>query len=394
MEAESGIVWKAAAIACSLLVFVDAALESFADSVGGMRTLPIALVFAVMLLVCAAKPIGGSIALGIVWCVVFPMPVNLSMGLSLLIVLPLVTLSYHRAWWGMTLAAAVTVSRIAQLTWQSGVTGRSLSSDLARSLPWIIMPSVACVGIGVALKWLHRERQWAADDRRRLESLELAARLHDSTTNDLSYLIMCIDKLLAERHTDMGISDLSLMREVAQRALDQTHEVIAVLADDDVSRLDSDRLKTEPTKERTSCDAFAWMNDELDRRRKELSALGFHGETIMVDSPVDLNRVDEATMRLLHTLLREIFANISKHADPERGYVVAVSANGDYAHVSVADAPAADRCPSSEPTALGMGFGLPHLRQLIEEQGGTVRIRDEEGYWSLSAKIPLSHTVP
>ena len=394
---ESGSGERVAAIACALLVTADTILELFTGPVFDVRTLYAGFFVAILLLVCAVRPFEGNIALGVAWCVIFPLPIDLSMSVSLVIGLPLIVLTYRYVWWGVALSGAVTVSRIVQLAAQYWLPDRAGAWAVVSALPWIIMPTLACVGFGLLLKWRRSEEQREAEARRRAESLDLAARLHDATTNDLSYLIMSIDKLIAEKPLDADSVDLPMLREVAQRALDQTHDVIAVLSGQRPhTSQDAPRLRMDAGDRGRDTAPSNWLNKEAERHHKELAALGFQGEVIMPDSKALPAHWDQATAQLVSAFIKETFANIAKHADRERGYVFAAYTYQNCLRISVADVvtgtgDTSQDSSSSSSSSLGIGFGLAHLKQLIVQQGGWLRIRQENGYWSCLANIPIYH---
>lgn len=392
----SGQSWsgeKLVALACAFCVSADTVIESYTGPVQDDRTLWMGLLFAILLLVCVVCPFDGNIMVGIAWCVIFPMPVDLPMSVSVVIAEPLIVLSYQRTWCGIALAIVVTASRTAQLVWQHGLPDSLNIKGMTSVLPWIVMPSLACVGIGLLLNWHHQEGQRESEARNRAKSLDLAARLHDATTNDLSYLMMSIDKLMSENPSQGDSMGLPQLREVARRALDQTHDVIAILSsqDDEASR--TREFHQHVVNEGAVPDRMDQFGVEVERHRRKVAVLGFQGEVIVTDPYDLLNRLDEGTAQLVRSLLEETFANIAKHADCRQGYVFAMQVRSDGLYASVADVSAdevADR--STESTkALGMGFGLSHLRRMIGQKGGWLRTREEDGYWSCLAYIPIYH---
>lgn len=392
----SGHSWsgeKLVALTCAFCVSADTIIESYTGPVQDDRTLWIGLLFAILLLVCAVCPFDGNIMVGIAWCAIFPMPVDLPMSVSVVIAEPLIVLSYQRTWCGIALAIVVTASRTAQLVWQHGLSDRLNLKGMTSVLPWIMMPSLTCLGIGLLLNWHHREGQRESEARNRAKSLDLAARLHDATTNDLSYLMMSIDKLMSENPSQGDSMGLPQLREVARRALDQTHDVIAILSsqDDEASRIGE--LHQHVVNEGAVPDRMDQFGVEIERHRRKVAALGFQGEVIVTDPHDLLNRLDEGTAQLVRSLMEETFANIAKHADRRQGYVFAMQVRSDGLYVSVADVSAdevADESTESTKT-LGMGFGLSHLRRMIGQKGGWLRTREEDGYWSCLAYIPIYH---
>lgn len=399
---------RVAMLTCTLLAAVDSVIELFAAPVFDWRTAVVEAVLLVAMAAGIARPVAGNVLLGVAWCVAFPLPVGLSMSLSVVIALPLVVLSYRRTAWGIALMVAAMASRIVQLCSLDAFPDRPMWWRVLTVMPWLAMPLVVPVMAGVLLRWRRIRRQRAAEARRRAEAMGVAARLHDSTTNELSYLIMDIDHLLGTPGTEASVADsLRRMRATAGRALEQTHAVIAMLRESSadtggVGGAGDDSLRESPASVSSGEDAGAVsargradsVRGLVDRCRRDAAALGITGETVVTDPRWCLDRLDAATGELIHAVIRELFANIMKHAKPAAGYVVAVAVGLDEVCVSCADVPQRDVggddvAAQNNRGGLGMGFGLDHLRASVEARGGRFEVRDDAGYWSCVITVPL-----
>ena len=395
-------------LACTLLAAIDSAIELFAAPVFDWRTAVAEVVLLAAMAAGIARPVAGSVLLGVTWCVAFPLPVGLSMSLSVVIALPLVVLSYRRTVWGIALMGAAMASRIVQLCSLDAFPDRPMWWRVLTVMPWLAMPLVVPVMAGVLLRWRRIRRQRAAEARRRTEAMGVAARLHDSTTNELSYLIMDIDHLLGTPEAGATVADsLRRMRATAGRALEQTHAVIAMLREGSadtggVVGAGDDSLREGPASVSSGEGAGAVsargradsVRGLVDRCRRDAAALGIAGETVVTDPRWCLDRLDAATGELIRAVIRELFANIMKHANPAAGYVVAVTAGLDKVCVSCADVPQRDVGGNDVATqnnrgGLGMGFGLDHLRASVEARGGRFEVRDDAGYWSCAVTVPF-----
>ena len=395
-------------LACTLLAAIDSAIELFAAPVFDWRTAVAEAVLLAAMAAGIARPVAGSVLLGVTWCVAFPLPVGLSMSLSVVIALPLVVLSYRRTVWGIALMGAAMASRIVQLCSLDAFPDRPMWWRVLTVMPWLAMPLVVPVMAGVLLRWRRIRRQRAAEARRRTEAMGVAARLHDSTTNELSYLIMDIDHLLGTPEAGATVADsLRRMRATAGRALEQTHAVIAMLREGSadtggVVGAGDDSLREGPASVSSGEGAGAVsargradsVRGLVDRCRRDAAALGIVGETVVTDPRWCLDRLDAATGELIRAVIRELFANIMKHANPAAGYVVAVTAGLDKVCVSCADVPQRDVGGNDVATqnnrgGLGMGFGLDHLRASAEARGGRFEVRDDAGYWSCAVTVPF-----
>ena len=395
-------------LACTLLAAIDSAIELSAAPVFDWRTAVAEAVLLAAMAAGIARPVAGSVLLGVTWCVAFPLPVGLSMSLSVVIALPLVVLSYRRTVWGIALMGAAMASRIVQLCSLDAFPDRPMWWRVLTVMPWLAMPLVVPVMAGVLLRWRRIRRQRAAEARRRTEAMGVAARLHDSTTNELSYLIMDIDHLLGTPEAGATVADsLRRMRATAGRALEQTHAVIAMLREGSadtggVVGAGDDSLREGPASVSSGEGAGAVsargradsVRGLVDRCRRDAAALGIAGETVVTDPRWCLDRLDAATGELIRAVIRELFANIMKHANPAAGYVVAVTAGLDKVCVSCADVPQRDVGGNDVATqnnrgGLGMGFGLDHLRASVEARGGRFEVRDDAGYWSCAVTVPF-----
>ncbi|MBW3094381.1 hypothetical protein KIH75_03245 [Bifidobacterium sp. 64T4] len=391
-------------LVCTLLTAIDSAIELFAAPVPDWHTPVIEAVLLTVMAVNIACPVAGSVLLGVAWCVAFPMPISLSMSLSVVIVLPLIVLSYRRTAWGVTLMAAAMVSRIVQLRVQGAFTNRPMWWRVLTATPWLVMPFVIPVMAGVLLRWWHIRRRRAEEASRRAEAMAMAARLHDSTTNELSYLIMDIDHFLQMPELGAQTSDtLRRMRATAGRALKQTHDVIAMLRDGSIGTAemcdDSPRgslpyasskegAEAMPTRHRT--DSVRYL---VERYQRDAATLGMTGETVVTDSRGILDHADAALGGLIRAVIQEMFANIMKHAEPAAGYVLAVAVSIDEVCISCADVPRRDGnerdAAHDDCECLGMGFGIDHLRVSVEARGGRVEIHGDAGHWSCMMILPL-----
>lgn len=124
---------------------------------------------------------------------------------------------------------------------------------------------------------------------------------------------------------------------------------------------------------------------QIERTQQSRLELSGHEGAILIPEMIPGND-DADIVRLLIGLVRELCANISKHADARFGYVLTVEAllNKYVVRLRDADAVNAD-------TASG-GTGLSRFRAQLAERGGELQIvvREENGirWWSTEACIP------
>ena len=92
----------------------------------------------------------------------------------------------------------------------------------------VMVLAVGCLLAGVAARWNHERgmAQAELDHRRRRE--RAARDIHDYVSNDLAYLILRLDKDIADDHAP-SVEELRELRKVAVGALNRTHQVIDVM---------------------------------------------------------------------------------------------------------------------------------------------------------------------
>ncbi|KAA8823828.1 2CS histidine protein kinase [Bifidobacterium reuteri] len=92
----------------------------------------------------------------------------------------------------------------------------------------VIVLAVCCLLAGVAARWNH-ERGMAQAELEHRRRRERAARdIHDYVSNDLAYLILRLDKDIADGHAPSA-EELQELRQMAIGALNRTHQVIDVM---------------------------------------------------------------------------------------------------------------------------------------------------------------------
>lgn len=92
----------------------------------------------------------------------------------------------------------------------------------------VIVLAVGCLLAGVAARWNH-ERGMAQAELEHRRRRERAARdIHDYVSNDLAYLILRLDKDIADDYSP-SVEELQELRKVAVGALNRTHQVIDVM---------------------------------------------------------------------------------------------------------------------------------------------------------------------
>lgn len=252
--------------------------------------------------------------------------------------------------------------------------------------------------LGRALSWSEkttRKRFEAAQNKNRLQELESRARIadaiHDAVTGDLSAAAF-----VAQRHVG-GVSDSPSaaatgpvsaadaedwrqINEYVLSALTNVHRVI-------------DELNMDATVLPGDADGEALANllrttmDDGDRR---LRKLGF-AITSIRHCAGGKPSASRETAELANNLLREIYANIARHAAP-----------GSKIDLSVMLRPNAIEITQINPMKEGIagadwhdnelpgGHGLASFKKQLESHQGTLTTSTQDGSWTLFAYIPVT----
>lgn len=255
--------------------------------------------------------------------------------------------------------------------------------------------------LGRALSWSEkttRKRFEAAQNKNRLQELESRARIadaiHDAVTGDLSAAAF-----VAQRHVD-GVSgspsvaaggpvsaadaadaeDWRQINEYILFALTNVHRVI------DELNMDATVLPGDADGEALANLLRATMDDGDRRLRK----LGFEITSIWHCAGGKPSASRE-TAELVNNLLREIYANIARHAAP-----------GSKVDLSVMLRPNAIEITQINPMKEGIagadghdnelpgGHGLASFKKQLESHQGTLTASAQDGSWTLFAYIPVT----
>lgn len=243
-----------------------------------------------------------------------------------------------------------------------------------------------------------RERdQWERDQRLRRD--QVVHQLHDDVANRLSYVLLRFQR--DERDDRDGRDggrpdrDQEMVQDVRD-ALDSTRRAVHVLSGNEGADAAGpgvgDPADPSGASGGSVCDETSWgaLRALVTAESARLERIGFTGTVVMPQSvPTGLGRAD---LTMAASFLKECFANIAKHADPERGYALGVSGRAEGIVVSLADTPkragahGADRDRSAEGASTGRG--LAYYRDFAERRGGSLTIEEDAGNWSMTALFP------
>lgn len=245
----------------------------------------------------------------------------------------------------------------------------------------LILLGFFTLATGAGIAWGAHQRRTEREQRRISQTyqrnvLRVTDRLHNSVANDLVYL----DRVLAGGNLDAG--EIEQARGVLSSALGKVHQVIDELAIGRTVNADVPLHSRQEEELRRLCSAW-------DRK---LADAAFTGVSLM-DEGIDLTWMSREAVDAVAVMVDEIYGNILKHADPDSGYCVSLTDNGNRLEISVAYTPA-------DPTQNGghQGTGITRCRRLAGELQGRLDVSEDEHQWSMTITIlhpdvPVNHLL-
>lgn len=340
--------------------------------------------------------------------------------LSLLAIASLTTITVHRPAAGVICGAAYAI--LMMLDGHLNPVG-SMGGGSAYTFSGFIAAAVA-IGYCIRVTMQHDAEQRIHAEMRR--NMRIARELHDHTTNDLSDIILLINRNTSENgrgdgHGDAATTqpaniitreDLTTIRTIAADALRHTRGVIRTLEQNVDSPHASSRCRTihddhRPSHRGTGHDGTDRggtghgesipLDTLIPRYRRRLERLGYHGEVIVLGNPAMLR---DEPRSLTEDLLRELFANIVKHADPNEEYTMMIAVTDRQCTIDMSDSPLprpSYKSHDQERIAhIGMRSGLHRYREILNRMGGTLTVGSSGNGspWTLHASIPIDADSP
>ena len=330
-----------------------------------------------VLITLAASPHLGSIAVAAVIAIdcIAPIPYPSSMVFAGMVALAYV--SYARSAQGLVMAVLLAALSLVSM-WLYPQSALRAGGGYGFALIYLL-----CSAIGIMYRINEMRTVQLLQNTVLLGNAKVAQHLHDFTTNDLSDIILLIDRERRDGAPDQrrpSPQTLGTIRDLATDALGQTRRAIVTL-----------EQPYERPKERQSAgtELEQTLFELIDEQQDLLESLGFHGTVVIPDH--HLRIADPRDGRLVLGFLKELFGNVSRHADPARGYTVVISADDGWLTITVSDSPIAGgdgNPPEQLPT--GMGSGLARYRAAIEARNGTWSLENLDNQWTLGVHIPLA----
>lgn len=207
----------------------------------------------------------------------------------------------------------------------------------------------------------------------KIKELELkeniSINLHDSITNQLSYIILLAETKINE-NTEQS-STYSMIERSAQSALQSTHQIINMLIDGNSN----------------STNSIQWVEKihELTvQYTDKLAAINIHGKTsIQWAGIASLSREQQS---YVFSLLEEIYFNILKHCTKQCEYFITVKKIDDLVCINEMNTIDAGKKPLP---IFQSGRGLASRKKQIEAFDGTLEFGQENMIWTLHARMPV-----
>ncbi len=270
----------------------------------------------------------------------------------------------------------------AYLIIQTYVCGMSAGNNVA-----IIAMFGLCVLLGRGLRWrenLSRERLEAIKTKSRLAEIEnkgqISDAIHDAVTGDLSAAAFITQRHLAnEGSFASSASDQEDWRQVNEYILSALTSVHSVI----------DELNAKPqTVVKSDADGDALvklLSASMEKGDARMRRLGFN-MTSVCHTAGGVPSASREVSELVDGLLREVYANIARHAEPGCTVDLSVMFKPNAIEITqinaVKSGDGVDELPG--------GHGLDAFRKQLESHHGTIATTSRNGEWTLFAYLPVT----
>jgi signal transduction histidine kinase len=173
--------------------------------------------------------------------------------------------------------------------------------------------------------------------------------------------------------------ELEQISRAATEALTDARTIISAMH---AAHVDDNGHATPPVGKRVDIN-FGELGRTHDER---LAKTGIIGTTII--GAVLPRRLPRESGIVVLAALDEIYSNIMKHADHEKGYCVTISSANMQLHITVADTPAVEQADAP----LSAGSGIAQCERSVRAIGGTVTLH-EGTPWTMGISIPLTRQM-
>lgn len=328
----------------------------------------------------------------IVWCVsLFPCDLWSALPWEYFAVcaLALGVIGYFHLDQGLALAVIVS-----GMSWMFALIGSGVKDADAGSYSQELFLMMALFLVFALMGGLIKKNQCQAElrnkVRRQEEKLEIAHTLHDYVNNDIADAILLLGQVRSDDLT--GVDEAAKCLKQASR---HSYALIERLEGvpgpkDGVGTVADVFGERRSALEVTGSDVLEGLREIVQTQQSRLELRGFDGIALLPDliSGNDCTKTED----LLFGLVRELFADISKHADVRHGYVLTIESSLEEYLIRLRNVIATHSSIDSG------GTGLRRFKAQLERQGGYLHIQDDDvrdgfSWWSLEARIPRGKNV-
>lgn len=251
----------------------------------------------------------------------------------------------------------------------------------------IISMFVLCVLLGRGLRWrenLSNERLEATRTKAKLAEIEgrdrISDAIHDAVTGDLSAAAFITQRHLADDGSfASSTSDQEDWRQVNEYILSALTSVHSVI----------DELNAKPqTVGGRDADGDALiklLGDSMEKGDARMRRLGFN-MTSVCHTAGGVPSASREMSELVNDLLREVYANIARHAEPGCAVELSVMLKPNAIEITQINAVKSKDGVDDLPG----GHGLDAFRKQIESHRGTIATTSRNGEWTLFVYLPVT----
>ncbi|MBT1172758.1 hypothetical protein JS528_05200 [Bifidobacterium sp. MA2] len=240
----------------------------------------------------------------------------------------------------------------------------------------------ALAGVTWRLRNEHRLRKREQDLlSRQRERIATANHLHNAICNDLTYLLFITEQ---QNRDDPDIVE---MKSTIRRTLADVRAMIASLESD--AQEIGESLPSAGAEERSG-DEGSWndLQDAISGHDGRLASLGFAGGSLPSIPREVWEGIPAPIRRFTISALDELYGNIAKYANKDRGWCVSLCVVDGMLHMKSSNVIRGD-AGAAEPLLSGRS-GLKRLRKLAAPLGGHVQVSSEDGRWLCAVDVPLN----
>ncbi|KAA8815580.1 hypothetical protein BW13_10445 [Bifidobacterium sp. UTCIF-37] len=209
------------------------------------------------------------------------------------------------------------------------------------------------------------------EDSHTLSLLEYASQLHDSVAGSLASISLTAQQHISE-HPDVDAATWNRIDEESRQALTQVHRIIDAMSEG--QRTDASRGNDNDLPD----DLRALCHDH-DRA---LAEQGLHGHAELHDFGLTVHP-DIGRVRMLRSLIDELYANMAKYAVGDTDYQLSVTLCDDYIEIMQTNGIA----PMTHPSPGNRGLTV-HARR-IGQAGGDLSYTIRDAQWICFVHLPL-----